>query len=132
MDLQQQLSHTFKQLRPITAYDYRQHSDTVPNHDRQWASLPVLAMKRNHMPAFLLRRSMLVVAALCTLLPLAPAQSTSKPPATLPSESPTVFVPTNSGFDYDRREVMVPMRDGVKLHTVILVPKGTKNAPILL
>ena len=27
---------------------------------------------------------------------------------------------------------MIPMRDGVKLHTVILVPKGAKNAPILL
>ncbi len=84
------------------------------------------------MPAFLLRRSLLLVAILCSLLPLAPAQSTSKPPATLPSESPATFVPTNSGFDYDRREIMVPMRDGVKLHTVVLVPKGAKNAPILL
>ena len=27
---------------------------------------------------------------------------------------------------------MIPMRDGVKVHTVILVPKGAKNAPILL
>ena len=27
---------------------------------------------------------------------------------------------------------MIPMRDGVKLHTVILVPKGPRNAPILL
>ena len=27
---------------------------------------------------------------------------------------------------------MIPMRDGVKLHTVILVPKGAQNAPILL
>jgi len=27
---------------------------------------------------------------------------------------------------------MIPMRDGVKLHTVIVVPKGAKNAPILL
>ncbi len=35
-------------------------------------------------------------------------------------------------FDYLRREVMIPMRDGVKLHTVILVPKGAKGAPILL
>ena len=40
--------------------------------------------------------------------------------------------PTNYGFDYVRREVMIPMRDGVKLHTVILVPKGAKGAPILL
>ncbi len=53
----------------------------------------------------------------------------------LPSEVPATFVPTNDGFDYVRREVMVPMRDGVKLHTVILVPKsalGAKTAPILL
>jgi predicted acyl esterase len=27
---------------------------------------------------------------------------------------------------------MIPMRDGVKLHTVILVPKGAHGAPILL
>ncbi len=27
---------------------------------------------------------------------------------------------------------MIPMRDGVKLHTVILIPKGAKDAPILL
>jgi putative CocE/NonD family hydrolase len=84
------------------------------------------------MPPFLLRRTLLATV-LCNLLPLASAQSTSKQtPATLPSESPASFVPTNSGFDYDRREVMIPMRDGVKLHTVILTPKGAKNAPILL
>src|SRR5229473_2122814 len=51
---------------------------------------------------------------------------------TLPSETPQEFKPTNHGFEYARREVMIPMRDGVKLHTVILVPKGAKNAPILL
>ncbi len=51
---------------------------------------------------------------------------------TLPSETPVKLEPTNDGFDYIRREVMIPMRDGVKLHTVILVPKGAKGAPILL
>jgi putative CocE/NonD family hydrolase len=50
----------------------------------------------------------------------------------LPSETPDKFVPTNDGFDYVRRDVMIPMRDGVKLHTVILVPKGANRAPILL
>jgi uncharacterized protein len=49
-----------------------------------------------------------------------------------PSETPAKFVPVTSGFDYEKREVMIPMRDGVKLHTVIVVPKGAKNAPILL
>jgi hypothetical protein len=50
----------------------------------------------------------------------------------LPSETPTKFQPVTDTFDYVRRDVMIPMRDGVKLHTVILVPKGAKNAPILL
>jgi putative CocE/NonD family hydrolase len=50
----------------------------------------------------------------------------------LPSETPDKFVPTNDGFDYIKRDVMIPMRDGVKLHTVILVPKGASRAPILL
>ena len=35
-------------------------------------------------------------------------------------------------YDYVKREVMIPMRDGVKLFTSIVVPKGAKNAPILL
>ena len=35
-------------------------------------------------------------------------------------------------FDYVKRDVMIPMRDGVKLHTVIVVPKGAAHAPILL
>jgi len=50
----------------------------------------------------------------------------------LPSETPATFQPVTDGFDYVRRDVMIPMRDGVRLHTVILVPKGAKNAPILL
>ncbi|RXH54678.1 CocE/NonD family hydrolase [Granulicella sibirica] len=34
--------------------------------------------------------------------------------------------------DYDKRVVMIPMRDGTKLYTVIVVPKGAKSAPIVL
>ncbi len=54
---------------------------------------------------------------------------------TLPSETPQELKPTNYGFEYIRREIMIPMRDGVKLHTVIIVPKSAtaqKRAPILL
>src|ERR1700693_5906422 len=50
----------------------------------------------------------------------------------LPSEMPAKIQPATNSFDYSRREVMIPMRDGVKLHTVILVPKNAKGAPILL
>jgi uncharacterized protein len=49
-----------------------------------------------------------------------------------PSETPDKVKPATDGWDYDRRDVMIPMRDGVKLHTVVLVPKGAKGAPILL
>jgi len=62
-------------------------------------------------------------------------QTRPKPRATypdFPSEMPAKVEPTNDGFDYVRRDVMIPMRDGVKLHTVILVPKGARRAPILL
>ncbi|MEG0885335.1 MAG: CocE/NonD family hydrolase, partial [Janthinobacterium sp.] len=34
--------------------------------------------------------------------------------------------------DYVKRVVMIPMRDGVKLYTVIIVPKDAKRAPIML
>src|SRR5271154_5370053 len=43
----------------------------------------------------------------------------------------TFKVPTDN-YDYVKREVMIPMRDGVKLFTSIVVPKGAKNSPILL
>ncbi len=49
-----------------------------------------------------------------------------------PSETPASLETPTSAFDYQRREAMIPMRDGVKLHTVILVPRGAKGAPILL
>jgi putative CocE/NonD family hydrolase len=78
-----------------------------------------------------------VFALLAALLPgrSAAAQTPSKAPAkspALPSEMPAKFAPVTESFDHVRREVMIPMRDGVKLHTVILVPKGAKGAPMLL
>jgi uncharacterized protein len=72
-----------------------------------------------------------LIAISACLTPLF-AQNAQPSQSTLPSETPENFQPATGSFDYARREVMVPMRDGVKLHTVILVPKGAKNAPILL
>src|SRR6516162_6956581 len=79
--------------------------------------------------------SILLSAFALALTTAAMAQDKSKPPATyaeLPSEIPAKFKPVTDSFDYTRRKVMIPMRDGVKLHTVILIPKGAKRAPILL
>jgi putative CocE/NonD family hydrolase len=65
------------------------------------------------------------------VMELLAAQNPPKYPA-LPSETPDSLRPVTDAFDHTRRDVMIPMRDGVKLHTVILVPKGAKGAPILL
>jgi predicted acyl esterase len=65
----------------------------------------------------------------------AQAQAEPKPPATypeLPTEIPATFESRKDRFDHTRREIEIPMRDGVKLHTVVLLPKGASNAPILL
>ena len=65
----------------------------------------------------------------------ASAQTAPPPPAqypAYPSETPATLEPAAYGFDYVQRDVMIPMRDGVKLHTVVLVPRGARRAPILL
>jgi uncharacterized protein len=49
-----------------------------------------------------------------------------------PSETPLKFNPPTDGADFDSRQVMIPMRDGVKLRTFILVPNGANHAGILL
>jgi uncharacterized protein len=52
--------------------------------------------------------------------------------APLTPDIPPRFEAPTTGYDYVKREVMIPMRDGVRLHTVIVVPKGARNAPMLL
>ena len=74
----------------------------------------------------------LTLISLTLVLLVLPGKLARAQTPTLPNETPEKIQPTNYGFDYVRREVMIPMRDGVKLHTVILVPKGAKGAPILL
>jgi putative CocE/NonD family hydrolase len=42
------------------------------------------------------------------------------------------YVAAKINYDYEKRVVMIPMRDGTKLYTVIVIPKGGKSLPILL
>jgi len=86
-----------------------------------------------------LNRSRMISIFVSPLLVLWLAQSlpAQAPPAPstypqYPSETPANLQPAMDTWDYTRREEMIPMRDGVKLHTVILVPKGAQHAPILL
>lgn len=51
--------------------------------------------------------------------PAAPQQS---------GDIPKTFTVPTAAYDYMKREVMVPMRDGVKLYTVIVLPKDARCA----
>jgi len=68
------------------------------------------------------------LAAGLAFVTLAQAQTT--PPLT--PDIPKKFDTPTSAYDYVKRDVMIPMRDGVKLHTVIVIPKGARNAPIIM
>lgn len=48
------------------------------------------------------------------------------------SDIPKKWEQPRGNFDYVRKDVMIPMRDGVKLHTVIAIPKGAQGLPMLL
>jgi uncharacterized protein len=45
---------------------------------------------------------------------------------------PAKFEVAKTIYDFEKREAMIPMRDGVKLFTIIVVPKGATHAPIIL
>lgn len=84
-------------------------------------------------------RVMVDVAGLAVLgvnATLAGAQTVEAKPAPSPaaqiSEIPDKFVMPEAQKDYLKRIEMIPMRDGVRLYTVIIVPKGAKDAPIVL
>jgi putative CocE/NonD family hydrolase len=74
---------------------------------------------------------MRTVVAVASLALLAPAVAAPTPPLT--PDIPAKFVDQASPqAEFEKRDVMIPMRDGVKLHAVIIIPRGAKHAPILL
>ncbi len=79
-----------------------------------------------------MRRSALLLPliALATIAAQGPQAAPQQPPAT--GDIPGKFVLPTAANDYIRREVMITMRDGVKLHTVIVMPRNATNAPIVL
>src|SRR5436305_11539494 len=46
--------------------------------------------------------------------------------------SPQAIAAPPENADYILRTAMVPMRDGVRLRTLLVIPKGAQRAPILL
>ncbi len=73
-----------------------------------------------------------LLALFCATRSIGQTKQNSDHRLSLPSETPSRFEPVTDSFDYQLRDVMIPMRDGVKLHTVILVPKNARGVPILL
>ncbi|MEE7548073.1 CocE/NonD family hydrolase [Xanthomonas sp. Kuri4-1] len=73
-------------------------------------------------------RPLVLALACAAALPAAFAQTA---PMT-PDITGKAFVAPDRINDYVKREVMIPMRDGVKLHTVIVLPRGAHDAPMLL
>lgn len=69
---------------------------------------------------------------LAAIVAVALAVMTEVSGAPTPSDGADTFVRNRTSFDYSRQEVMIPMRDGVKLKTVIFQPKDATDAPILL
>jgi uncharacterized protein len=72
------------------------------------------------------------VAAVLNLGILTALLAAAPVPQQAGSDIPKSFSEPTTDYDYVRREVMIPMRDGVRLFTVIMVPKGARNAPMLL
>ena len=81
----------------------------------------------------------ILVSLAFTLAVAAPAQQSS--PASdqvtpdmvqTGSDIPDHWQQPEANFDYVKKDVMIPMRDGVKLYTVIIIPKNAHDAPMLL
>ncbi len=77
-----------------------------------------------------MRKAAALVLALAAVPLLAQAQPAPIDPMT--NDQVAAYDWVRPEADYVRRVVMVPMRDGVKLYTVIVYRKGTRDAPILL
>lgn len=73
-------------------------------------------------------------AAIVSAAPFALATPASPPvyKGYAANEIPAKFTASSDQNDFIKRVEMIPMRDGTKLYTVIVVPKGAVNAPIVL
>ncbi|URD62052.1 CocE/NonD family hydrolase [Sphingomonas sp. KRR8] len=75
-----------------------------------------------------MKLKLLLTASIALAATAAPAQLLAPPSGDIPKN----FTPPTDNRDYIKREVMIPMRDGTKLYTVIVIPKNAVNAPIVL
>jgi putative CocE/NonD family hydrolase len=76
-----------------------------------------------------MNRHVLLAAAAVLALFTSPVAAQTDP---MTPDIPEKFDLPTASNDYIKRTVMIPMRDGTKLYTVIVMPKGAQDAPILL
>jgi hypothetical protein len=76
-----------------------------------------------------MKLKLILLASLTVLGSAAAAQQGAAPAG---GDIPAAFKPPTEARDYVKREAMIPMRDGTKLYTVIVYPKGLTDAPIVL
>jgi putative CocE/NonD family hydrolase len=74
----------------------------------------------------------ILIVILILILPCGHAARAQNLKTNLPSDTPETFNVNTNAFDYFKREEMIPMRDGLKLKTLLLVPRGASAAPMLL
>src|SRR3954471_9877590 len=74
----------------------------------------------------------MLLRAAASLLPLSALAAAPPPVTPMTPDVVASYNPVLPQADFIKREAMVPMRDGVKLYTVIVMKKGTANGPILL
>jgi predicted acyl esterase len=77
-------------------------------------------------------RITLPVSSLSLLLMALHVPAFSQTAAMAPDIPAAKFEAAIPGADYVKQVVMIPMRDGVKLYTVIVTPKGATHAPMML
>src|SRR3954470_5915630 len=101
-----------------------------------------VAQSRRRESRMSVKKLALFVAALTFALPLAAeshVQPAVQPGGDIPShfqpvapipkggDIPLRFSPPRAEFQYVRREVHIPMRDGVRLYAVLIIPRGASG-----
>jgi hypothetical protein len=124
------LKHLFGDITPfhLSLFTYDKAANTPVNmaagtaavNNRAWRSC--MRMKAGV--------SGLMVAMMLAMAPASHAQDAKLDPMTPDIVAKYDWVRPEA--DFVRQEVMIPMRDGVKLHTFIVYRKGTTDAPIIL
>jgi uncharacterized protein len=73
-----------------------------------------------------------VLAVIFLLLAVRPSLGQNSDMVQTDSDIPAHWQKPETDYDYFKREEMIPMRDGVKLRTVLVIPKGAHDLPMLL